>query len=53
MPKEIWQYAAEAAARENSKAAGVVLLVVGFFLAPFMIGIPIMCFGFYKLCKSN
>ena len=35
----------------NHKLAGVILIVVGFFLAPALIGIPIMIYGFYKLCK--
>ena len=33
----------------NHKLAGVVYIVVGFFLTPWLIGIPIMLYGFYKL----
>ena len=31
--------------------AGVVYIVAGFFLAPILIGIPLMLYGFWKLCK--
>lgn len=51
MHKELWEVAAHAAAHDDSKAAGVVLIVAGFFLAPFLIGIPLMLWGAYKLCK--
>jgi len=37
--------------RGNHKAAGLAYIVVGFFMAPLLIGIPIMCYGFYKLLK--
>ena len=50
MHKELLEMVAHAA-HEDSKLAGVVLIVVGFFLAPFLIGIPLMLFGAYKLCK--
>ncbi len=51
MSKEVWEVFAHAAAHDDSKAAGVVLLVVGFFLAPFLIGIPLMLWGAIKLCR--
>ena len=51
MSQQIWEHFAHAAAHDDSKAAGVVLLVIGFFLAPFLIGIPLMLAGAYKLCK--
>jgi hypothetical protein len=35
----------------NNKLAGVVFIVAGFFLAPLLIGIPLMIYGFYKLCE--
>jgi hypothetical protein len=35
----------------SHKAAGVIYLIVGFFMAPFLIGIPIMIYGVYKLTK--
>jgi hypothetical protein len=51
MSKELWEVAAHAAAHDDSKAAGLILIVVGFFLAPFLIGIPLMIWGASKLCK--
>lgn len=43
-------YAAHAAHdKKNPKLSGVVLIVIGLCLAPFIIGIPIMAWGFYKL----
>lgn len=35
----------------HGKWAGVMFLIIGFFLAPMLIGIPLMCYGIYKLCK--
>ena len=35
----------------HHKLAGVAYIVAGFFLAPLLIGIPLMLYGFYKLCK--
>lgn len=35
----------------NHKTAGVMYVVIGFFMAPLLIGIPIMLYGFYKLLK--
>jgi len=48
-----WMPAVRHAAKEQkeSKLAGVILIVIGFFLAPVLIGVPIMLVGFYKLCK--
>lgn len=37
--------------RGNHKLAGVVYLVAGFFLAPLIIGIPLMIYGAYKLTR--
>ncbi len=50
MHKEVLEMVAHAA-HEDSKLAGVVLIVVGVFLTPFLIGIPLMIWGFYKLFK--
>jgi hypothetical protein len=47
-----WMHAASHAAKSNSKGAGVVLLIIGFFLAPFLIGIPIMILGAIKIYKG-
>jgi hypothetical protein len=45
-------HAAHRASHQGShKAAGVIYLIVGFFMAPFLIGIPIMIYGVYKLTK--
>ena len=35
----------------SHKAAGVIYIVVGFFLTPVLIGFPLMVYGFYKLFK--
>jgi len=35
----------------NGKAAAVAYIVIGFFMAPILVGIPIMIYGFYKLAK--
>ncbi|MGA2256830.1 MAG: hypothetical protein ABSG53_19440 [Thermoguttaceae bacterium] len=37
--------------RGNHKLAGVVYIVVGFFLTPVLIGFPLMLYGVYKLFK--
>lgn len=37
----------------NSRAAGVVWIVIGFFLTPALVGVPIVAFGVYKLCKGE
>jgi hypothetical protein len=36
-----------------NKLAGVFLIVIGFFLAPMLIGIPLMIVGFVMLFKKN
>ena len=50
-----WMHGMHAAHREshrrNHKAAGVIYIIVGFFLAPMLIGIPIMLYGLCKLVK--
>ena len=33
------------------KLAGVIYIVVGFFLAPVLIGLPLMAYGAYLLFK--
>jgi len=35
----------------NNKLAGVVYIIVGFFLTPWLVGFPLMLYGFYKLFK--
>lgn len=35
----------------NSKVAAVAYIVIGFCMAPILVGIPIMIYGFYKLAK--
>jgi len=50
-----WMHGMHAAHREshrgNHKAAGVMYIVIGFFMAPILIGIPIMIYGVWKLLK--
>lgn len=49
-----WMHAATHAIKakgDDSRGAGVVLLIVGFFLAPIGIGIPLMIIGAIKLFK--
>ncbi|MEM7205319.1 MAG: hypothetical protein AAF628_34000 [Planctomycetota bacterium] len=43
--------AAHEAQRGNSKVAGVMFIIIGFFTAPMLIGIPIMLLGLWKLCR--
>jgi len=44
----------QAAAHEEKhpKVAGLILMVIGFFFVPMLIGIPMMLYGFYKLLKG-
>ncbi|OWK38943.1 hypothetical protein [Fimbriiglobus ruber] len=37
--------------RGNHTLAGIAYIGAGFFLAPILIGIPLMIYGFYKLMK--
>jgi len=34
---------------KNPKFAGVILIIIGLFLTPWLIGIPILILGIYKL----
>ncbi len=43
--------ARQAEEQGSHKLAGVVYIVVGFFLTPALIGFPMMLYGFYKLFK--
>jgi hypothetical protein len=48
----LWLHAAHAAVHsKQNKTAGVMLLVVGFFLAPVLVGIPLMIAGVVRLLK--
>jgi hypothetical protein len=40
-----------AAHHEDSKVAAVVLIVMGLFFTPFLIGIPILIMGVHRLFK--
>jgi hypothetical protein len=54
MSHQWWHHALHAARHnehKNAKASAVVYIVIGFFFAPMLIGIPIMLYGFYKLSK--
>jgi hypothetical protein len=37
--------------KENPKMAGLMLIVIGFFLAPFLVGIPMIFYGGYLVAK--
>ena len=37
--------------RGNHKGAGLMYVIIGFFTAPLLIGIPIMLYGFCKLMR--
>lgn len=37
--------------RGHHKAAGLLYMVIGFFLTPILIGIPLMLYGALKLAK--
>jgi len=41
------------AANHGSKLGAVLLIVVGFFMAPLLIGIPLMILGFVKLFSGK
>lgn len=43
--------AREAEKHGNHKLAGIVYIIIGFFLAPALIGFPMMVYGFVKLFK--
>ena len=53
MNPQDWQYHVvhAAASDKNSKVGAVAMIVVGLFFTPFMIGIPILIMGIYRLCK--
>jgi hypothetical protein len=46
-----WFHVAAHAAhdKKNPKLSGVVLIIIGLFLAPWLIGIPILIYGIYKV----
>jgi hypothetical protein len=48
-----WLHATHAAAHEKQhpKLAGVMLIIIGLFLTPWLIGLPIMGYGIYKLSE--
>jgi hypothetical protein len=47
-----WAHAAGHALQDkNDKHSGWALLIIGFFLAPMLIGIPLMIIGLFKLNK--
>ena len=37
--------------KKHPKIAGIILIVVGLFLTPWLIGLPILGLGIYKLCE--
>jgi hypothetical protein len=54
MSNHWWQHAIHSARRgehDSPKSAAVVYLIVGFFFAPMLIGIPLMLYGLYLLFK--
>jgi hypothetical protein len=55
MSQNPWMHGLHAAHRAshggNHEAAGVIYIIVGFFMAPILVGIPIMIYGFWKLAK--
>ena len=51
-----WLHGAHHAAHakgKESKLGGIILIVIGIFFAPMLIGIPIMIFGFVKLFSGG
>ena len=38
---------------EDRKAGGIVLIVLGIFLTPVLIGIPLILIGLYKVFSSD
>lgn len=41
----------QASRRGQHKTAAVIYIIVGFFTAPLLIGVPIMLYGLWKLVK--
>jgi hypothetical protein len=51
-----WLFAASKAAQAKggeSKFGAIILIVIGIFLAPMLIGIPLLLFGVIKLFSSE
>jgi len=46
-----WLHLAHVATHDKSKGGAYGLIIVGFFMAPMLIGIPLMIMGFYRLFK--
>jgi hypothetical protein len=46
-----WFHLAHAATHDKSKGGAFVLIIVGFFMAPMLIGIPLLIMGVYRLFK--
>lgn len=44
-----WLHAVHAAQGTGSKTAAVIYIIAGLFLAPVLIGIPLLVYGIYKL----
>lgn len=40
-----------AQSKGEHKAAGVMYIIIGFFLTPMLIGIPILAYGIYKVSR--
>jgi hypothetical protein len=38
--------------KTNPKLSGVILIVIGMCFTPWLVGIPIVLYGFYKLFSS-
>lgn len=38
--------------KEHPKLSAVMLIIIGLFFTPWLIGIPILIFGCWKLCRS-
>jgi hypothetical protein len=56
MSHQWWMHSVHAAAHakgKDSKAGAIVLIIIGFFFAPILIGIPIMIAGIVKLNSKD
>lgn len=52
MSKPWWAYMVKSAAKHGNKGdkgGAWVLIIIGLFLAPMLVGIPMMLYGFYLL----
>jgi hypothetical protein len=53
MSNHWWMHGAHAAAHSKGKGGAIALIVIGFFFAPMLIGIPLLIWGLIKLFSKE